>query len=41
MERWNNIHRIKKLDISNISKGVYFLKFVNDDFMQAGKLIKE
>ena len=41
IKRWNNISHNEKLDIGDISKGVYFIKFIKDDFVQTQKLIKE
>ncbi len=40
-KRWNNISQNAKLNIGNISKGVYYIKFINDDFVQTQKLMKE
>ncbi len=41
VKKWNNISQDAKLDIGAISKGVYFIKFINEDFVETQKLMKE
>lgn len=41
IKRWSNVLPNGKLYLSDISKGAYFLKFVNDGFEQTHKLIKQ
>jgi Concanavalin A-like lectin/glucanases superfamily/Secretion system C-terminal sorting domain len=41
IKRWSNVMQNEKLDVSNVLKGTYLIKFINDNLIQTQKLIKE